>query len=323
MRLLALCPAVCEAGVAANASPAPVRLVRVEGTTTVRRARGFRADRGDSGGAAGAASLANGTFDDGLGSWESGEYGGSSDPGGVDVENGQAVLREGDSFLVTLSQAFLMQADAKSLSFTIRLDPGFDVSDAAIPDAFEASLLGEGEGSTLPTWNVEATSFLNLQEDGTPHLAPGVIWDGERATVDVSGVPEGQRVTLYLDLIGADADQAGAVRIDDVEVTIATDQGFIRGNPNLDEVVNITDPIVILNYLFLGTSTVTCRDAADTNNDGKLNITDPIYLLGYLFLGSPAPPPPFPSCGFDEGEEDDLDCGPCSCPGSNEGGNCP
>lgn len=123
-------------------------------------------------------------------------------------------------------------------------------------------------------------------------------------------VPDGESVTLYFDLIGADGDSGSAVRVDDVRVTTRAEDGFIRGNANLDDALDITDPIVILNYLLLGTSELNCLDAADVDDDGRVNITDPIYLLGYLFLGSPPPPPPFPTCGPDEGEEDGLGCEP-------------
>ncbi len=47
--------------------------------------------------------------------------------------------------------------------------------------------------------------------------------------------------------------------------------------------------------------------AADTNDDGVINITDAVRLLGFLFLGSPPPPPPYPTPGLDF-TPDDLDC---------------
>jgi hypothetical protein len=84
---------------------------------------------------------------------------------------------------------------------------------------------------------------------------------------------------------------------------------FIRGNANGDGVINITDGIYILNFLFLGGETPECLDAADSNNDDIVNITDGIYVLNFLFLGGGDPPAPFPACGLDpEGDEDGVTC---------------
>jgi hypothetical protein len=303
-----------------DAAAADVVIVVVDGATTVRRTPIPHAEEGRGGQAP---ALTNGSFTDGLAGWSASETNGSAQPGGVVAQGEAAVLREGDSFLVTLSQEFQLPPEVNRISFTIRFEPGFDSSDTSIPDAFEVSLLDSGQLPVTASWSHHATSFLNFQENGTVNAGPGVTWDGQRATLDLPAPPAGQDVTIFFDLIGADADTGGAVIVDDVEATILKKEGFLRGNPNLDQTINITDPIVILNYLFLGTSQLHCLDAADTNNDGVLNITDPIYLLGFLFLGTAPIPPPFEACGPDEGPEDGLDCGPCSCPGSTGGGDCP
>jgi hypothetical protein len=51
--------------------------------------------------------------------------------------------------------------------------------------------------------------------------------------------------------------------------------------------------------LFLGAPTFTCADAADVDDDAVVNISDPVRLLNYLFLGGPAPAAPFPEGGRD------------------------
>jgi hypothetical protein len=75
---------------------------------------------------------------------------------------------------------------------------------------------------------------------------------------------------------------------------------FHRGDANDDGRFNISDPIFILAFAFLGAQAPTCLEAADANGDTELTITDPIYILGHLFLGGPPPPRPGPvgsSCG--------------------------
>jgi hypothetical protein len=76
-------------------------------------------------------------------------------------------------------------------------------------------------------------------------------------------------------------------------------QTIRRGDANADENVNISDAIVALNHLFLG-SAAACPHAADVDADGIVSITDAIYLLTFLFRGGRTPAPPFPECGLPE-----------------------
>jgi hypothetical protein len=62
-----------------------------------------------------------------------------------------------------------------------------------------------------------------------------------------------------------------------------------RGDANFDHQVDLTDPVILLGYLFQGMSAPECPRAADFNLDGELNISDPVALLATLFLGAPRP----------------------------------
>jgi hypothetical protein len=55
----------------------------------------------------------------------------------------------------------------------------------------------------------------------------------------------------------------------------------------------------VLSYLFLGGVAPVCEDAADADDDGRLNITDGIVILGHLFLGSGPLREPFGTPGTD------------------------
>ncbi len=74
---------------------------------------------------------------------------------------------------------------------------------------------------------------------------------------------------------------------------------FRRGDPDETEAVNLTDAIVLYEYLFLGREVPRCLEAADIDNDGAINLTDPIYLLHHMFLGGRSPAAPWPACGID------------------------
>ena len=302
-------------GAAAEPAGSPgIGLVAAPGGGTVPTV--LRGPRESSvGRGAGAVFLENGDFSAGLSSWKASRAGGGLLPGEVKAEAGGALLSEGDSFLVTLEQTFVVPEDAGTLAFRLVLDPGFDVSADFIPDAFEVSLLDAANLPVVGTWDPLATSSFNLAEGGAVHAAPGAAWDGSMGRIALHSVPPGTTVTLYFDLIGADDDFEGGLRLDDVEIESGPAPGdFVRGNANADLRVDISDAIFTLGYLFLGSGEPICLDAADSNNDSLINITDPIYSLNFLFLGGPAIPPPYPECGSDAGPTDLLGCGEGACP---------
>jgi len=81
---------------------------------------------------------------------------------------------------------------------------------------------------------------------------------------------------------------------------------FVRADANADGVIDISDPVSVLDYLF-GTATNTCDDAVDSNDDGGLDVGDVVWTLSYLFAGGPWPPAPFPTAGTDP-TADSLTC---------------
>ena len=82
---------------------------------------------------------------------------------------------------------------------------------------------------------------------------------------------------------------------------------FRRGDVNSDTLVDISDAISTLTYLFQG-SAMLCLDAIDTNDDGLIDISDAISTLNYIFGTGAVPPAPGPTtCGID-GTDDSLDC---------------
>jgi uncharacterized repeat protein (TIGR01451 family) len=68
---------------------------------------------------------------------------------------------------------------------------------------------------------------------------------------------------------------------------------YIRGDVNSDGVINVTDVVYLINYLFLVPPGPAPQPlaAGDANCDGTINVTDVVYLINYLFLVPPGPPP--------------------------------
>ena len=69
---------------------------------------------------------------------------------------------------------------------------------------------------------------------------------------------------------------------------------FIRGDCNLDDLVDLADAVFELDALFRGGAPFRLHEACNPNDDGSVDIADAIHLLSHLFRGGPAPPPPFP-----------------------------
>ena len=73
-------------------------------------------------------------------------------------------------------------------------------------------------------------------------------------------------------------------------------------------------PSLLVGHPFLDGAAPTCKETADTDNDGAVVITDGISLLNWLFLGGPEPAPPGPTtapCGLDPdtaGSPGDIGC---------------
>ena len=91
---------------------------------------------------------------------------------------------------------------------------------------------------------------------------------------------------------------------------------FSRGDGNGDGSLELTDGIIVLNYLFTGGDAPGCMEAADSDNDGQISLTDAVLVLSYLFQGGNAPALPGPpgvntGCGPDTdvpGSPGDLGC---------------
>lgn len=84
-------------------------------------------------------------------------------------------------------------------------------------------------------------------------------------------------------------------------------QLFIRGDSNMDGIVDISDPIHILDRLFRNTTQLICEDAGDCNDDGIIDISDAVTVLQALFNGTGPLPPPYPNTGEDP-TADGLGC---------------
>ena len=82
---------------------------------------------------------------------------------------------------------------------------------------------------------------------------------------------------------------------------------FRRGDTNADGAANLTDALLVANFLFANGPSPPCAKSADVDNSGSLNLVDAVRLAAYLFRNGPSPATPFENCGTDP-SEDPLTC---------------
>lgn len=118
-----------------------------------------------------------------------------------------------------------------------------------------------------------------------------------------SGTPGEAYPIRYTGTLGSPPIQVLFV-VDGFEVDVCTRPGrvsvpgprFLRADSNGDGVVDISDAMFTLLYLFLNGVEPACLEAANANGSRTLNIADPIFTFQFLFNGGGAPPHPFPLC---------------------------
>ncbi|MFP6739913.1 MAG: hypothetical protein VCD34_14370 [Planctomycetota bacterium] len=158
---------------------------------------------------------------------------------------------------------------------------------------FRLGLRESGDFQNLSDGNF-LVEFLGANVDGEP-VGPG----GPDDEICDNGLDDDEDG----DADCADADCADAVNCK--EPPPPAGPQFLRADSDDNGVVNLTDAIFTLNYLFLGGGEPACLDASDTDNNGLVQLTDAIFLLNYLFLGGGAPPAPTNRCGLDPEEPPD------------------
>jgi hypothetical protein len=158
-------------------------------------------------------------------------------------------------------------------------------------------------GTTTGDWSAGTVTFVDVPDECTTLETPGPdcnangildacdIDAGLAADCDANGQPD----TCDLATPGADDDGDGV--LDRCEPA-----RFRRGDVNDDGAINVSDPVSILRFLFVGSAAPACLESADIDNDARIVLSDAVNLLGFLFRGGPAPAPPAatsPNCGRD------------------------
>jgi len=202
------------------------------------------------------------------------------------------------------------QADVTALPIYLKLKrTGTRIAFEHSPDGVAYTEVG---GRDIGT----GTTQVNLRDDTLVGLAITGGGTGPLGVTfrEVSGKPF-TGVAEDCATVG-DEDQDGKADCADEDcaaLPICLKKRLQRGDADQNDLLQLTDAVQILSYLFLGSPTRVeeCFDVADADDNGLVQLTDAVRILGYLFLGNapPAPPGPPPgSCGPDPTDDDGLTC---------------
>ncbi len=71
--------------------------------------------------------------------------------------------------------------------------------------------------------------------------------------------------------------------------SFATEVGYICGDANSDDEVNVSDAVYIINYVFTGGQAPEPLESGDSNCDGDVNVSDAVYIINFVFTGGNDP----------------------------------
>ena len=142
------------------------------------------------------------------------------------MKEGSAILREGDSFLVTLDTDVTIPEQPLNLTFTYTAS--FDTSDSgSIKDAFEAALITTAGDPLVYSFAPQRDAFFNVTEGLPSVLGRGTVErtvdTGNQVSLDISQLVPGTQAVVAFRLVNNDADEDTTIHILDVEVTSGTD----------------------------------------------------------------------------------------------------
>jgi len=126
-------------------------------------------------------------------------------------------LREGSSFVTSLTTQLTIPPDAAALSFVLEGIEFDSTSQGAIHDAFEVALLDLSGRSLVHPIAPGRDAFFNSSEDLAPLGTSQVAISGNRVTLSLADVFPGAQAKLEFRLVNNDTDTKTAVAIRSVE----------------------------------------------------------------------------------------------------------
>ncbi|MGH9361648.1 MAG: hypothetical protein ACRD2T_07000, partial [Thermoanaerobaculia bacterium] len=218
--------------------------------------------------------------------------------------------------------------DDRDMGFVVyrfnNTDPRYGDLGAVIAAVSYGSLVGEngttGSGAVLPNRvPVEMLRIhFTLRPDASYSSTPIRFVDGMRISTKPVASPEEAMMPLQNAIVMEGSSVypetmnsliANSFVFVEGRINIVGDVAvFLRGDSDGNFALDISDPVHLLSFLFLGGAAPACLDAADADDSGILDLSDALYVLGFLFLDGAPVPSPLGKAGVDP-TPDLLSCG--------------
>lgn len=157
--------------------------------------------------------------------------------------------------------------------FVVPTSVGVEGADTVSLEVIVVSLGGFGSQVTL--------SHSGLPSGMTATFDPDQLIPTDTSVFTIVSSPDAEQGTFLVTITGS-----GGGTSHDTEFELGT---FFRGDANGDGIIDVGDPLYILNWLFKGTQPPSPIEAGDANCNQTVDLGDAVYLLGYLFKGSDPP----------------------------------
>jgi len=211
-------------------------------------------------------------------------------PGGIATTLAMPVYLTNDTTINGFSVGFHYDSDIIKI-VDINLDgsllqySGSDIGAEAFPDEniFHVYWTGWPIGSD-DIWPSDSMLLFYLVIE-RPYGTPDMVID-----VDTIGSP----FVLYPDGdVVLTTDQGATIKpafldCGDSDIVLY-DISFICGDANSDDEVNVSDAVLIINFVFLGNVFPEMYEAADANCDTTVNVSDAVWIINYVFINGNNP----------------------------------
>jgi hypothetical protein len=158
---------------------------------------------------------------------------------------------------------------------------------------------GNWQAGVPSVWGLKLNSLVNYSttEVGTPNDGLWSNGDVMSFSLNLAYLPPSWDVTGLTSVMPLFHSGGFDVFIsDDTEVdylrlvlTICCENPYVFGDANHDGIIDISDAVYLIAYIFSGGSAPSPLLAGDANCDGMDDISDVVYLIAYIFSGGHAP----------------------------------
>jgi hypothetical protein len=180
----------------------------------------------------------------------------------------------------------------------------FYVDGGELPGGLAATYLVTVSATPTGVFFSQDGSDFELMEWETALTPPPAVGD-EMMWVSIQGSASGPTPCWFRWVWSPDGDQIAYYENEGVEGnTLSTDfafclmgeAGYVCGDADGNEIVNISDAVYLISYIFGGGPGPDPLQSGDCDCNDIVNISDAVYLIAYIFGGGPEPcecgPPP-------------------------------